>query len=124
MSYFKGKDRPKTPILHINNINEDDTNLEMLQLFMCHRKSCNGGEIADWKVNSSQSPGSTTVQITYKDERSKSYLCKSVAKSGCDSNVFHGCPSQKKYNLLYTWLRGHGHLKLPRFIGFCFMFIK
>ena len=73
MSYFKDKDKWKTPILHINNINEDDVDLEMLQLFMAHRRHSNGGEIADWKVNSSQSPGSATVQITYKEEGSKFY---------------------------------------------------
>ena len=89
MFYFKGKDKRKTPILHINNINEDLIDLDMLQLFMAHRRHSNGGEMADWKVNSSQSPGSTTVQITYKEQGSKSYT--SVHFGTYSIRVMVGC---------------------------------
>ena len=89
MSYFKGKDKRNAPILHINNINEDKVDLDTLQLFMAHRRHSNGGEIADWKVNSSQSPGSTTVQITYKEEGSKYYT--SVYFGTYSIRVMVGC---------------------------------
>ena len=71
MYFFEGKGRPKTPILRINNINEEVIDLDMLQLFMAHRKRSDGGEIADWKVNTNQATGSASVIITYKEQGSK-----------------------------------------------------